>query len=45
MPGMTYTTMRLAVKPLQQSCPKLDSKDSSDDSSSTTKKTEKKKKP
>jgi hypothetical protein len=44
MPGMTYTTMRLAVKPLQQSCPKPDSKDSSDDSPST-KKTEKKKKP
>jgi hypothetical protein len=47
VPGMTYTTMRLAVKPLQQSCPKADSKDSSSDDSSSnaSKKTEKKKKP
>jgi hypothetical protein len=46
LPGLTYTTMRLAVNPVQQSCPKGDDKDSSaEDSSSSTKKGEKKKKP
>jgi hypothetical protein len=46
VPGMTYTTMRLAVKAVQQSCPKADSKDSSSDaSSSPANKSEKKKKP
>jgi hypothetical protein len=45
VPGMTYTTMRLAVKPIDQSCPKSDNKNSSADDSSTTKKQEKKKKP
>jgi hypothetical protein len=46
VPGMTYTTMRLAVNPVQQSCAKADSKDSSSDaSSSSATKPEKKKKP
>jgi hypothetical protein len=44
VPGLTYTTMRLAVNPIQQSCAKPNDKDSSADDSST-KKPEKKKKP